>query len=129
MAYVSLCFLHELMSCSRALRQAGGMREATGAGPGQRPSNPPPPPTPATTHTNTHNIIYLARGWTRISNMFSIFSVSSLPQLCNYRVKARVGGVRNVCYREWVMTSPGSVQKEETGVLQETLSPRKEIRT
>lgn len=45
LAYVYACvcvwlrFLHELMSCSRALRQAEGMREATGAGPGQRPSN------------------------------------------------------------------------------------------
>lgn len=44
--------------------------------------------------------------------MFSIFRVSSLPQLCNYRVRAKVGGVRNVCIKEWVMTSPGSVQKK-----------------
>lgn len=46
-----------------------------------------------------------------ISNMFSMFGVSSLLQLCNYRVGAKVGGVRNVCVKEWVMTSPGSVQK------------------
>lgn len=65
--YVSLCFLHELMSCSTALRQAGGMREATGAGPGQRPSNPPLSPT-----QQPHNIIYLAKVRNRIGNMFSI---------------------------------------------------------
>lgn len=38
-----------------------------------------------------------------------------------------MGGVRNVCIKEWVMTSPGSVQKR-TELLQETLSPRKDIR-
>lgn len=66
--------------------------------------------------------------------MFSISSVSSLPLLCNYRVSAKVGGVRNVCIKEWVLTSPGSVPKRERVKerergLQESLSPRKEIRT
>lgn len=75
------------------------MKEATGAGPGQRPSNPPSHPN---NHTNTRNK-------DRITS--AICCQYSVSQLCNWRVSAKVGGVRNVCIKEWVMTSPGSVQK------------------
>lgn len=39
------------------------------------------------------------------------YVVNIQSQLCNCKASAKVGGVRNVCIKEWVMTSPGSVQK------------------